>query len=241
MAMALLNFGPSMVGPMISLRVKELDPAGQAATAAGLIFSLMGAAAAVSSFASGRLGERVKLPTIMVFCCVAAGLFYLPPIWAGSVTALMVLLALGGLVRGGISTTSNAMVGLSVPQGQEGIAYGLAQSAGRSWWGLGPLVGGSVVSAMGIRPVFGMAAAVYVFVGLFVGSCSAASALERLEHRHGRAADDGLPALAGDSLGQELRAPVSIAGAAVSASFMSEAGHDADEQARRRRPGRGRT
>ncbi|OGO37460.1 MAG: hypothetical protein A2147_07500 [Chloroflexi bacterium RBG_16_57_8] len=167
-AMALLNFGPSMVGPLISLRVKELDPAGQAATASGLTFSLMGATAAVSSFASGRLGGRVKLATIMVFSCVMAGLLYLPPIWAGTVGALMVLLAVGGLVRGGISTTSNAMVGLSVPSGQEGIAYGLSQSASSLGGGLGPLVGGSVASAAGIRPVFGMAAVVYVFVGFYV-------------------------------------------------------------------------
>jgi DHA1 family multidrug resistance protein-like MFS transporter len=121
-AMALLNFGPSMVGPLISLRVKELDPMGQAATASGLTFSLMGATAAVSSFASGRLSGRVKLSTIMVFSCVMAGVLYLPPVWAGTVGALTVLLAIGGLVRGGISTTSNAMVGLAVPPGQEGIA-----------------------------------------------------------------------------------------------------------------------
>lgn len=167
-AMALLNFGPSMVGPLISLRVRELDPGGQAATASGVVFSLMGASAAVSSFATGRLSGRIKLSTIMVFSCVAAGLLYIPPIWAFTVGSLMVLLAIGALVRGGISTTSNAMVGLSVGEGQEGIAYGLSQSASSLGGGLGPLAGGSLASEFGIRPVFGVAAAVYVFVGFYV-------------------------------------------------------------------------
>jgi DHA1 family multidrug resistance protein-like MFS transporter len=122
----------------------------------------------VSSFASGRLSGRVKLSTIMVFSCVMAGVLYLPPVWAGTVGALTVLLAIGGLVRGGISTTSNAMVGLAVPPGQEGIAYGLSQSASSLGGGLGPLAGGSLASEFGIRPVFGVAAAVYVFVGFYV-------------------------------------------------------------------------
>jgi DHA1 family multidrug resistance protein-like MFS transporter len=167
--LSMLNFGPSLVGPMTTLQIKDLNPAGQAATASGLTFSLMGLAAAVSSLVFGRLAERFRLQSILVFCCLAAGLLYLPPMWAGSITALAVFLALGGLFRGGISTSSNSIVGLSVPQGQEGIAYGLAQSAGAFGGGMGPLVGGMLVGAMGFRPVFGFAAAAYVGVGLFAG------------------------------------------------------------------------
>jgi DHA1 family multidrug resistance protein-like MFS transporter len=80
---------------------------------------------------------------------------------------LTLLMAFGGLVRGGISTTSNAMVGMSVPEGREGVAYGLAHSASALGGGLGPLIGGSVAGTAGIRPVFGLAAAVYIFVGFF--------------------------------------------------------------------------
>ncbi|MBI4188724.1 MAG: MFS transporter [Chloroflexi bacterium] len=163
----LLNMGQSFVSPIISLRIKELDPAGRAATAAGLTFSLMGLAAAISSLASGRLGERISLPRIMVFSCFIIGLLYLPPIWAGSVGLLAAFLALTGLLRGGLATSSNAIVGLSAAQDQQGIAFGLSQSASSLGGGIGPLIGGSLATVVGLRPIFAVAAGVYMLAGLF--------------------------------------------------------------------------
>jgi MFS transporter, DHA1 family, multidrug resistance protein len=169
MVLAALNLGPSMVGPMISLMIKDLSHGAEAASASGLTFSLMNIAAAISSFVFGRMAGRFKLQAIMVLCCVASGVLYLPPIWAGSIALLALFLAVGGLFRGGISTSSNAIVGLSVPRGQEGIAYGLAQSASSLGGGLGPLIGGSLASTAGFRSVFGLAGAAYIVVGLVAG------------------------------------------------------------------------
>jgi MFS transporter, DHA1 family, multidrug resistance protein len=165
-ALSLLNLAPSLVGPMISLLIADINPGGQTATIAGIAFSIIGIAAAASSFVFGRLGERYKLQTILVVCCVAAGAFYLPPVWAGSVFLLTLFLTLAGLFRGGISTSSNAIVGLSVPSGQQGIAFGLSQSASSLGGGLGSLAGGSLAEVTGIRPVFAVAAGVFVLVGV---------------------------------------------------------------------------
>ncbi len=165
--LCLLSIAQSLVSPIISLRVKELDPAGKAATAAGLTFSLIGLGAAISSLVSGRLGERVSLPKMMVFSCFIIGLLYLPPMWAGSVGLLTAFLALTGLLRGGLSTSSNAIVGLSVPQGQQGIAFGLSQSASSLGSGLGPLLGGSLATVVGLKPIFAVTAGVYMLAGLF--------------------------------------------------------------------------
>ncbi len=163
----MLNFAPSLVGPMISLLIKEISPGGPTATIAGITFSLIGFTAALSSLFFGRLGEKYKLTTILVVCCITAGILYVPPIWAGSVVFLALFLALGGIFRGGISTSSSAIVGLSVSQGNEGIAYGLAQSAQSLGGGAGSLVGGGLATAVGIRPVFGVSAAVFVGVGIY--------------------------------------------------------------------------
>ncbi len=162
----LLSIGRSTVAPIISLRVKELVTHGDAATAAGLTFSLIGIAAAVSSLVSGRLGEHVSLKKILAFSSIIIGLLYLPPIWAGSVGLLAVFLALTGLLWGGLTTSSNTLVGLSVAQGQQGIAYGLSQSASALGMGIGPLLGGSLAAAAGLRPIFALAAGLYLIVGL---------------------------------------------------------------------------
>lgn len=165
--MCLLNMGQSTVMPIISLRVRELLPYGDAATAAGLTFSLIGLAAAISSLVSGRLGQRVNLKTILVFSSIAVGILYLPPIWAGSVGLLACFLALTGLLRGGLVTSSNAMVGLSVPEDQQGTAYGLSQSASSLGGALGPLIGGGLAKVVGLRPIFALATGLYIAAGLF--------------------------------------------------------------------------
>ena len=64
--------------------------------------------------------------------------------------------------------SSNAVVGLSVARGQEGMAYGLANSAGSLAGAVGPLVGGSLASVMGFRPMFAIQAALFAVVTIFV-------------------------------------------------------------------------
>ncbi len=66
-------------------------------------------------------------------------------------------------------TSSNALVGLSVPRDQQGIAYGLASSAQSLGRGLGPLIGGSLAPLMGLRPVFGVAGGLFMLIGVAVG------------------------------------------------------------------------
>jgi len=160
--MSLMSIGQSLVGPITSLRVKEVDPTGRAATTSGLIFSLMGLMAAISSVISGRLGDKISLARIMAFCCFAIGLLYLPPVWIGTVGPLAATLIMTGLFRGGLATSQNAMVGASVSTSQQGVAYGLAQSANALGGGMGPIIGGSLAGAIGLKNIFGVSAGVFI-------------------------------------------------------------------------------
>ena len=63
-------------------------------------------------------------------------------------------------------TSSNALVGLSVSQSQQGIAYGLAHSANSLGFGLGPLIGGGLAPLLGLRPIFGVAGGLFMLVGV---------------------------------------------------------------------------
>lgn len=166
MVISALYIGPQMVVPVIPLLVKELSYGGSVATTAGLAFALLGGIAAISSFAASRWGRRISLRKILIFSCVGTGLLYLPPIWTQTVAQLLPLVGLTGLLIGGIITSSNALVGLSVPLSQQGIAYGLSASATSLGYGLGPLVGGSLASFIGLRPVFGVAGGLFILVGV---------------------------------------------------------------------------
>ncbi len=174
-----LQAGPQMMTPIISLFIRELNPSGMAATASGLAFSFMGMVAAISAIIASRLGGHISLKKILVVSCLGTGLLYLPPMWAQTVTQLVIFIALTGLLKGGLMTSSNALVGLSVPRSQQGIAYGLAQSANALGNGLGPLIGGSLAPLMGLRSVFGVAGGLFMLTGVAVSKLLARVSLEK--------------------------------------------------------------
>jgi len=179
LALCALQAGPQMITPIISLFIRELDPEGMAATASGLAFCFMGVVAAISAVIAGRLGEHITLKRILVISCLGTGLLYLPPMWAQTVTQLIILIALTGLLKGGLMMSSNALVGLSVPRSQQGIAYGVAQSANALGSGLGPLIGGSLAPIIGLRSVFGVAGGLFMLIGVAVAKLLTVVTLEK--------------------------------------------------------------
>ncbi len=167
-AMCAVWIGPQMISPVIPLFIHEIDPFGHTATESGLAFCFLGGAAAVSSLLAGRLARRFSLKVILVFCCLGAGVFYLPPIWAQSVFQLSFLLAFTGLTTGATVTATNSLMGLLAPPDKIGITFGIAQSANALGYSMGPLIGGTLVAALGFRPVFGVTAALFIVVGFYV-------------------------------------------------------------------------
>jgi DHA1 family multidrug resistance protein-like MFS transporter len=169
------------MSPIISLSIKEFDPLGAAATLSGIGYSCMGIVAAVSSFVAGRLSQRFPLKQILVFCCIGTSFLYLPPIWAATVIQFLGFIALMGLLKGGIITSTNALIGLTAPENAKGIAYGLSQSASSLGSGIGPLVGGSLATVMGLRPVFAVAGGVYLIVGIAISTLLVGVSLAKKE------------------------------------------------------------
>ena len=167
--LAMISMGQGTIGPIVSLRIRELVGIDRAPAVAGIIFSLTGLTAAATSVISGRLAQRWSLSRILVISCLAIGLFYIPSTWATSAGVLGLFLVLGGLFRGTLSTSSNAMIGLSVAEGQQGLAYGLSQSASSLGGAFGPIIGGGLAGAIGLTPVFLVAGAVFLVVAVLAG------------------------------------------------------------------------
>ncbi len=166
LVITVLNMGPMIVSPIVTLVIHAMNSGGDTASAAGLAFALMGVLASISSFMMGRLHERMSLKNILVWSCLITGLLYLPPVWANSVPWVVITVGLTGLVVGGTIISSNSLINSSVPANLQGIAYGLAQSANALGRGVGPIIGGGLVPFIGLRPVFGVSAGILVIAAL---------------------------------------------------------------------------
>jgi DHA1 family multidrug resistance protein-like MFS transporter len=167
MVLCVLAIGPSMLSPIIPLFIQQLR-AKSAASAAGLAMGLMGVVAAISSIIAGRMGTRVDLKKMLIWGCFCTGVLYLPPVFATTVFWFILLMALSGLFNGGIMVPSNSLIALSVSQTEQGMAYGLQQSANSLGSGLGPLLGGVLASTLGLKSVFPVSAALFIIAGVLV-------------------------------------------------------------------------
>jgi DHA1 family multidrug resistance protein-like MFS transporter len=166
--LAALSIGPQIVSPILPLIMATLNPVGGAASAAGEAFALLGVITAVSSLVFGHFNTRLSIRKVLIFCCIGTGLLYLPSIWAGSALQLILLVGMTGLLNGGIVTSSNSLVGTAVPVSQQGIAYGMSQSASALGAGLGPFLGGVLAPVVGLHRVFGISSAIFLLAGLLV-------------------------------------------------------------------------
>jgi DHA1 family multidrug resistance protein-like MFS transporter len=164
----ILFVGPSIMTPIIPLFIKELGSESNTAAASGLAFSLMGIVATISSIVTARIGSRISLKKMMVISCLGTGLLYLPPMWAPTVTLFIIFMALRGALNGGLMIPSNSLIALSVSESEQGMAYGLQQSANSLGNALGPLLGAGLASLIGLKAVFPAAAVLFILAGVAV-------------------------------------------------------------------------
>jgi DHA1 family multidrug resistance protein-like MFS transporter len=174
-----LNAGPGIISPVISLYIQKMKPGADAAALAGTAIFLMGVATTISALVAGRLGQRVNLKKMIVWCCLGTAVLCCPPMFAGTVTQLIVAMAFMDALKGGLLVTSNTLIGMVAPLDQQGIAYGINQSANSLGGALGPLIGGAVAPLIGLKYVFGVTAGVYFIVAVIAGKLLANVQLPR--------------------------------------------------------------
>jgi DHA1 family multidrug resistance protein-like MFS transporter len=152
--------------PIVALYMAQLGSANTAAVSSGLAFALMGLIAAISSIVSGRLIGRISPRKILIVASLGAGIMYILPIFAANTTQLVIFVGLLGLLQGSVVTSTTSLIGISVPIIQQGMAYGLSQSANALGITLGPIIGGSAAQLMNLRYIFGLSAGIFLITGL---------------------------------------------------------------------------
>ncbi len=163
----LMMTGFVVIMPFIPLYVQELGVTDQAATVfwSGAIFSASGVASFFTAPLMGSLSDRIgPKPVILWGFVVACLTFFLMGV-ADDLYVLVGLRFLQGLFGAGAPAATSALVANAAPRQKMGQAFGFFQTSMTVGSGVGPLLGGVVADAVGLRESFFLSAGLMV-VGL---------------------------------------------------------------------------
>ncbi|MEM7115568.1 MAG: MFS transporter [Chloroflexota bacterium] len=165
----LVGLGNMIIAPIAPLFILSLLPdSPNANTWTGLVSGVGGAASTITAVYFGRLGDRIGHSTILKFCAVAAGLFYLPQTFVTAAWQLLVLQALTGGALGGMITAIAALLARHSPPGEEGGVYGLDSAVFAASRVVAPLMGAAIASWIGLRSVFAFTGVLFLITAVLV-------------------------------------------------------------------------
>ena len=155
------QFGVRTVQPIVTLFVQDLVGARpDLATLSGIAFSVTGLGNVVAAPFLGTRSDVIGYRRVLLICLLGATLTTLPQAFAQNYWTFTAERFAVGLFIGGILPTANALVGRLVTRAERGTVYGITASAMFLGNSMGPLTGGAVAAAWGLRWVFLVTAAV---------------------------------------------------------------------------------
>ncbi|MFV0559494.1 MAG: multidrug efflux MFS transporter [Enterococcus sp.] len=151
----ILQLGVTSISPILTLYIRELtDNTGNILFVSGLIVSIAGVSAIVSSPILGKIGDRIGNQKVLLgglllsFCC------YIPMAFVDSPFQLGVLRFILGFSTGALMPSINTLISkITPPEGVSRI-YSYNQMFNNFGQVLGPLVGSTVAHSMGYSAVF---------------------------------------------------------------------------------------
>lgn len=157
----LAQFGTRTVQPVVTLYVQSLvGNSPQLATLGGIAFSVTGLADLIASPFLGKRSDVLGYRRVLLVCLAGSAAASLPQAFAHSYWTFLAERFGVGMFVGGILPTANALVGRLAGRERRGLVYGATASATFLGGFLGPLSGGAVAAAFGLRWVFVMTAGV---------------------------------------------------------------------------------
>jgi MFS transporter, DHA1 family, multidrug resistance protein len=149
------QFGVRTVQPVVTLFVKELvGPRPDLATLSGIAFSITGLANVIAAPFLGNKSDALGYRRVLLIGLLGAAVTTLPQAFTQSYWLFTAERFALGLFVGGILPAANALVGRLVPRAERGTVYGITASAMFLGNSLGPLSGGAIAAAFGLRWVF---------------------------------------------------------------------------------------
>ncbi|SRR5579884_1465609 len=141
-------------------------PPDRVATVAGALFSVTGIASIAGAPLWGRSSDRIGEGRVLALVLWGACAAYAAQAWVRSPVSLFALRAVLGFFIGGLMPPLYALVARLTPPARLGGMMGVTSSAITAGNLAGPLLGGMLSAAIGIRPVFVVAAAMLAISAL---------------------------------------------------------------------------
>ena len=162
---ALLQTSYGAAQQLVVLRLLELTPSARdAQSLTGVTFAAAGVATAIAAVSYSRLLRATSYRILLTIAGVLMALMLFATVLAGTPAILILTFVAASFVSGSLIPAMGAMVGLEVPPMIQATVFGVSSSAISVGFGLGPLMGGFVASAAGIRAGLGTAAAVAILM-----------------------------------------------------------------------------
>lgn len=178
LVLCLVQMAPNIVMPVTPLLLKTLTP-GTGPLEVGVFYAVTGLSSGVACLATGLLVARLGMRPLLFAGCAAGLCGALIIAAAGSAWMAISVSVLLGAGVGVLSTTAATLVGSLAPPNRQGSAFGVVQSANAVGFGIGPLIGGFVGGAAGLRAPFLAEAAMFLVVAFVVWRQSRSPALRQ--------------------------------------------------------------
>jgi DHA1 family multidrug resistance protein-like MFS transporter len=168
-AQGLLQSSYGAAQQLVVLRLLELTGAQEAQSLTGISFAAAGIATALASITYSRLLRRSNYRTVITVGALLFGLALFGSAAAITVPYLIVTFVIASFFIGALIPAFGAMIGLEAPSMVQATIFGVGSSAISLGFGLGPLIGGFVASAAGVRAGLIVAAALALVMTVLVG------------------------------------------------------------------------
>ncbi len=151
----IVQFSIQIVTPFLSLYVELLKfPEVYLGLMTGFVFGATGVTNALTAPFWGRRGDRMGYEKILTYCFLGMTLVYLPQAFVTDAYQLLLLRAGLGVFVAGIMPTVNTLVRRHTEEKNRGGIYGIFQSGLLVGNMAGPLIGGILSAAFGLRAIF---------------------------------------------------------------------------------------
>ena len=158
-----------LIQPIISLYVEELyDGTDNIIFIAGLVFSLVGIASAITAPFWGRFGQNRGFYLSLSLSSVGAGIVMILQSVPDSLMLFAVLNFTVGLFFAGIHPSISAILANKTESTQRGRVFGMLFSAQQFGSMVGPLVGGAIATFMPLNTLFVIGGCVLLVIAAFI-------------------------------------------------------------------------
>jgi MFS transporter, DHA1 family, multidrug resistance protein len=154
---------------LVVLRLLELTGAKDAQALTGISFAAAGIATALASVIYSRLLRRTNYRTLITVGALLLGLALFGTAAAGTPPFVIGTFVIASFFIGALIPAFGAMIGLESPAIVQATVFGVGSSAISLGFGLGPLIGGFVASAAGVRAGLIVAATLAIILATLVG------------------------------------------------------------------------